>query len=122
LGEAPAKLAEAAAETPAREAVWLKHWRTLKQSAGAGLRKLNLDKWSVSERTKRTLESVGLLALFTFGAVLAGLGGAMLVGGRSDAADVFGAAALTAPGIAAMGIAVIGLWGGPAPKPVTIPS
>jgi GH24 family phage-related lysozyme (muramidase) len=120
LGEQPSVQAgeqnNEAAEAPAAVAVSSMPWRKLQHSAGAWMQKLSGVKWAPSERTKRALESVGLLALFTFGAALAGLGGAMLLGGRSDAVDVFGAAALTAPGLAAMGIAVIGLWGGPSPS------
>ncbi|HVY87182.1 MAG TPA: glycoside hydrolase family protein [Caulobacterales bacterium] len=57
-----------------------------------------------------TVETVGLLALFVFGAALIVLAGATYFGGRADAVDTLGASALAAPGLVATGMAIYGLW------------
>ncbi|HWA01207.1 MAG TPA: lysozyme [Caulobacterales bacterium] len=74
-----------------------------------------------AERTKHrihtTVESVGLIALFVFGAALIVLGAVTLFGGRADAVDIMGGAALGAPGAAAAGLALYGLWKTPFRQP-----
>jgi hypothetical protein len=64
-------------------------------------------------RSVESLENFGLIALAVFGLALMSLGGSLLFNGRGDVIEVAGAAALVAPGLAAVLIAALGLWRGP---------
>lgn len=67
-------------------------------------------------RAKGAAEGLGLVALLALGLALIGVGASLVFNGRGDAAEVAGAAALAAPGVAAALMAAVGLWRGPQAK------
>lgn len=66
------------------------------------------------------VENFGLIALFLFGLALILAGGSMLMGADADAIQLLGAAAVTAPGLAASFIAGFGFLHGARAEPVSI--
>lgn len=60
------------------------------------------------------VETIGLTALFLFGAGLAAIGASMTMGRQVDAVDLLGASAFIAPGLSAITLAAYGLWKTPA--------
>jgi lysozyme len=74
------------------------------------LPKLNLPKFKLpSLKPSHSFEALGLGALLAFGVGLVTIGGSILFEGRTDAIAIAGASAVTAPGLAALFIAGVGL-------------
>jgi GH24 family phage-related lysozyme (muramidase) len=74
------------------------------------LPKLNLPKFKLpSLKPSHSFEVLGLGALATFGVGLVAVGGSILFEGHTDGVAIAGASALTAPGLAALFIAGVGL-------------
>ena len=67
--------------------------------------------WDV--RFSKPVETIGLLALFVFGAGLITLGAVTLIAGAGDVTNIMAATALAAPGVAAALMAGYGIWRGP---------
>ena len=69
-----------------------------------------------------SFESLGLAALMLFGLALVAAAVSLLIANTGDVAEYAGAAALGAPGIAAVLMAAAGLWRAPRVKPVSVES
>lgn len=69
-----------------------------------------------------TLENFGLVALMLFGLALIATGVSLLASGAGDVVEYAGAAALGAPGVAAVLMSAVGLWRTPQPVPVAVSS
>ncbi len=67
-----------------------------------------------------SFDNFGLAALMLFGLVLLAIAVSLLITGRGEFAELAGAGALGAPGLAAVLMAAFGLWRTPRPKPVTV--
>jgi lysozyme len=67
-----------------------------------------------------SFETIGLIALVLFGVVLVFVGGSLVVGDQVDVVSMAAAAAVIAPGVAAILIGAVGLLRGPLSKPLGI--